>query len=442
MDTLVIFENRYAFMCKGLDEQRVYIYDIQNDNFMKFYFDKEYSFHIFEYPFLWLDENTIYFTGTEDKCIFTFNTITNEVKLHTNRILYDYGMYNEYSINFYSEKYDLYFDFDYVRTLDTEDKLHNIDFRSLYNCDYYIMNAVGVVRFYTDTKSCRLLKGYTNAKEVIAYFDANYEKVQDSTRLSFEFDGESCYYRMNSKSYTATTSPYNVTFSDLGFTGTLTGCSSMFDSQSSLTSVIKLPDTSNVTTMKNMFYGCTNLIYLDANEIVTNNVTNMQSMFYGCSGLTTLNASGWDVNNVTDMSFMFSGCTNLTTLDLSGWNPSNVTASAMFKGCTNLTSISFNNSTKSLIFAMYGMFYDCTSLTSLDLSSFNTSFVTDMGNIFYGCANLTTLNVSGWDMYDVTNFASMFDNCNNLTTIYAYGCSQTTIDKLNSAKPTNCTLVY
>ena len=452
VNVLEIFENRYAFMVEsGMeDSQRLYIYDIQNDNFMRFYYDNTYFFDAFDYPFLWLDENTIYFTvigyeGEKHKDFnFTFNTITNEVKLHTNEIIYYYGKYGEYSINFYSEKYDLYFDFDYVRTLDSEDKLHNIDFRSLYNCDYYIMNAVGVVRFYTDTEICRLLKGYTNAKEVIAYFDANYEKAQDSTRLCFEFDGESCYYRMNSKSYTATTSPYDVTFSDLGFTGTLTGCSSMFGSQSSLTSVIKLPDTSNVTTMKNMFYGCTNLVYLDANEIVTNNVTNMNSMFSGCSALTTLDVSGWDVNNVTNMGWMFDGCSNLKELDLSSWNTSNVNyvtyafrgcssletlklpeslninnGQYLFKNCSSLTSITTSSLKTYSVTIMEEMFANCSSLTELDLSSWYIRNLSSYGlrGMFSGCTSLHTLNISGWDISNTTDRLDMFSGCTSLQNI-------------------------
>ena len=72
----------------------------------------------------------------------------------------------------------------------------------------------------------------------------------------------------------------------------------------------------------------------------TSDVTHMGGMFYGCSGLTSLDLIDWDTSNVTDMSYMFDGCSGLTSLDLSGWNMSNVTdTNQMFDGCTSLTSI-------------------------------------------------------------------------------------------------------
>ena len=57
----------------------------------------------------------------------------------------------------------------------------------------------------------------------------------------------------------------------------------------------------------------------------TSNVTSMVNMFRGCSGLTSLGLSGWDTSKVTDMNNMFKSCSNLTSLDLSSFNTSNVT---------------------------------------------------------------------------------------------------------------------
>lgn len=123
----------------------------------------------------------------------------------------------------------------------------------------------------------------------------------------------------------------------------------------------------------------------------TINVTSMREMFYNCDMLTSLDVSGWNTSNVTEMAYMFYGCDNLTELNLSGWDISKV---------TNL----------------YSMFSYC----------------------YY----LTTLDVSGWNISDDADIDNMFSNSNNLTTIYAYGCNSTTINKLNSVKPSNCTLVY
>ena len=98
----------------------------------------------------------------------------------------------------------------------------------------------------------------------------------------------------------------------------------------------------------------------------TSAVTDMRSMFYGCSKLTTLDLSSFNTSAVTNMNEMFKYCSKLTTLDLSSFNTSSVT----FMG---------------------GMFSQCYVLTTLDLSSFNTSAVTNMDLMFYDCGNLTTI---------------------------------------------------
>ena len=72
----------------------------------------------------------------------------------------------------------------------------------------------------------------------------------------------------------------------------------------------------------------------------TSNVTDMSYMFYGCSGLTSLDVSSFNTNIVTDMTYMFKGCTSLTSLTLSNFNTSNVTyMDSMFYGCSKLKTI-------------------------------------------------------------------------------------------------------
>ena len=139
----------------------------------------------------------------------------------------------------------------------------------------------------------------------------------------------------------------------------------------------------------------------------TSNVTHMGGMFYGCSGFTSLDLSGWDTTNVTDMGSMFFACTNLTSLDLRNFNTSNV-------------------------IYMNGMFYGCSGLTSLDLRNFNTSNVTLMNGMFSNCRSLTSLDLSGWNTSNVINMYSMFRGCGKLKTITMVGCSSTTIDKIKA----------
>ena len=147
---------------------------------------------------------------------------------------------------------------------------------------------------------------------------------------------------------------------------------------------------------------------------------------------------GSNTSNVTDMSNMFYGCENLTSLDVSSFNTSKVTnMSGMFSACWSLTSLDLSNFITSKVTDMSYMFSDDNGLTSLDLSSFNTSNVTDMNNMFYGCRGLTSLDLSGWDTSKVTNTTSMFEVCVKLKTITMKGCSEATRTKIQNQLTTD-----
>ena len=71
----------------------------------------------------------------------------------------------------------------------------------------------------------------------------------------------------------------------------------------------------------------------------TSSVTDMSSMFYGCN-FSTLDLSSFDTSAVTNMNNMFKYCERLTKLDLSSFNTSSVTfMGGMFYNCGNLTTI-------------------------------------------------------------------------------------------------------
>ena len=153
-------------------------------------------------------------------------------------------------------------------------------------------------------------------------------------------------------------------------------------------------DTSNVTTMSDMFNNCRSLTSLDVSGFDTSKVTTMYRMFSSLQSLTNLNVSSFDTSNVTDMSGMFSGAWALMSLDLSNFNTSNVTnMSSMFDTCSSLTSLNISNFETSKVTSMSYMFNNCRSLTSLDLSSFDTAKVTQIYNMFYYCSKLTSINL-------------------------------------------------
>ena len=125
-----------------------------------------------------------------------------------------------------------------------------------------------------------------------------------------------------------------------------------------------------------------NIVY--APNIDTSNVTSMKEMFNRCYRLQKVPL--FNTSNVTSMDYMFFYCTSLQTVPL--FNTSNVTR-------------------------MDYMFHYCTSLQTVPL--FNTSNVTRMDNMFNNCASITTL--PAFDTSKVTNFYNMLQSCSSLTTI-------------------------
>ncbi len=146
------------------------------------------------------------------------------------------------------------------------------------------------------------------------------------------------------------------------------------------------------TTCCEWFSGCTNLTEIKGIQYLnTSEVTDMYYIFYGCESLESLDLSSFNTSEVTDMYGMFAYCRVLRSLDLSSFNTAKV------------TNMSY-------------MFYYCESLKSLDLSSFNTAKVTDMNDMFNGCESLKTILVgSGWNVDKVTLSDNMFTSCEKLT---------------------------
>ena len=115
---------------------------------------------------------------------------------------------------------------------------------------------------------------------------------------------------------------------------------------------------SDCSNMFNFVYGDTkNLIQINFNNnFNTSNATSMSEMFRGCSKLTSLDLSGFDKSNVTNMSHMFNTCSRLVSLNLSSFNTSNVRdMSYMFYGCDRVqTEINIMNAGTSSYSSMFG----------------------------------------------------------------------------------------
>ena len=191
-------------------------------------------------------------------------------------------------------------------------------------------------------------------------------------------------------------------------------------------------NTSMVSEMSYMFYGCSSLKSLDVSSFKTDKVTRMSCMFYGCSSLKSLDVSGFKTDNVTSMGHMFENCSGLTSLDLSGFKTDKVTdMSEMFGGCSGLTSLDLSGFKTDNVTYMESMFADCSSLKSLDVSGFKTDNVTDMGSMFRDCYGLTSLDVSGFKTDKVTYMGYMFRSCYSLTSLDVSGFKTDKVTGMN-----------
>lgn len=184
----------------------------------------------------------------------------------------------------------------------------------------------------------------------------------------------------------------------------------------------------NVTSMEEMFIGCTKLevvnLWNTHKDNFMENVTKTQKMFHGCSSLNKLTLPRKvKTEKLESMFDMFDGCSSLTALDLSAWNLNNVIdMSGLFQYCSSLTSLKLPKvlDTKK-IQSMTSMFSGCSALTSIDLSGWNVENVTEMGDLFYDCSNLKVLNLSGWTPKSLTKIYRMFLNCTSLESINLSG---------------------
>jgi surface protein len=217
-------------------------------------------------------------------------------------------------------------------------------------------------------------------------------------------------------------------------TSKVTNMCGMFSSCENLTNldVCKF-NTSKVTNMQGMFAWCKSLTNIDLRKFNTSNVTNMSWMFYDCKSLTSIDVCNFDTSKVTDMSEMFSDCVNLTHLDVSGFNTSNVTdMSDMFASCYKLTNIDVSKFNTSNVTNMQGMLAWCQSLTNIDVSKFNTSNVTNMSGMFAWCKSLTNIDVRNFDTSKVTYMNKMFGDCESLTSIDVSNFNTSNVTNMNS----------
>lgn len=141
--------------------------------------------------------------------------------------------------------------------------------------------------------------------------------------------------------------------------------SSTSSSSSRYTSII-LYNTSNFTSMLQMFLGCFKLTTINMSNCDTSKVTTMSNMFRDCDELTSVDMSNCDISNVTDLgNYIFFYCSALVDFKA----PKNISVSTSFSDCTNLTHDS--------LMSIINNLKTVTSTQTLTLGSTNLAKLTD-----------------------------------------------------------------
>jgi surface protein len=135
-------------------------------------------------------------------------------------------------------------------------------------------------------------------------------------------------------------------------------------------------DTANVTDMRRMFCGCSNLESLDVSHFYTSKLRRMNYMFENCASLTSIDLGSFDTSDVFDMTGLFSGCKSLTILDLSNFNTDKCHERHwMLRDCCNLKSIYVNPKSWNSNFYGQEMFKGCEKLVGENGTKYNPKMV-------------------------------------------------------------------
>lgn len=238
-------------------------------------------------------------------------------------------------------------------------------------------------------------------------------------------------------------------------------CQSWFSSYSNVTEFVGLNNinTEMVTDMQGMFYGCSNIKYLDLSSFDTKNVTSMLRMFYDCKKLKTIfvDDNKWNVSSVTSNYYIFDGCNNLY-----GGNGTHCQVSDIKYACVDTDEhpgyLTLTNTEPYEPFLPYASFdsdqgiltLSCCDKKSLpanasfidpsyiNVDDYIASSITDAKNVkkvvieevfkhylpiscqrwFQGCKNLTEIEgLTNLNTEDVTNMSDMFLWCENIVTL-------------------------
>lgn len=194
-------------------------------------------------------------------------------------------------------------------------------------------------------------------------------------------------------------------------TSEVTSMLNMFNSDRKLTSLdMSQWDTKKVTDMSGMFSGATNLVELKGIETFdTSQVTSMKEMFYKMTSLKSLNLNEWDTSNVTSLYNTFAYDKNLENLDVTEWQTGNVTTLAgTFYSLENLSELEISSWQTNQVKSLLNTFGYSAKLKKLPVGKWQTNLVTDMSGAFSNLTELNSLDLSHWRTDQVSVMKDMF----------------------------------
>lgn len=171
-------------------------------------------------------------------------------------------------------------------------------------------------------------------------------------------------------------------------------------------------DGSNLESLYQTFYRCSNLKKIDLSGKNFSKLTTMQEFAYYCSSLEEFSMKNCDTSSLANFKDAFYYCSSLKKADFSGIDISKVSSfHRMFYNCSKLTEVNCSSFGANSNGNVESMFYKCTSLESIDLRNFTTNFgygVQGM-DMFSNCTSLKHLDLRSFDFSRVTYYSGMFN---------------------------------
>ena len=220
----------------------------------------------------------------------------------------------------------------------------------------------------------------------------------------------------------------------------LTDLEGMFNGCESLVAVnAKSINLTNVKTVKDMFSGCKKLTTLISGDYSNlTKVENLERFFYGCESLVSLPPIHITSDKITTMKEMFTGCTNITQVGIVSAKTDNLVSDGlvrMLSGCKNLTTAIFG---KGFVLGnatdLTEMFNGCENLTSLSLANFSSDKIENVTGMFKNNRKLTEIIAT--NKFDVKGKTGkdMFLNCDSLVGSQGTAYSEAKVSDSSYAK--------